>query len=415
MATARREGFVGGALTLSGGTLAAQLLPLAATPLLSRLYSAEDFGVYALLLAALGITGQLACLKYDLALVVVRRDSEAVELFYLCLAVASALSILLLGLLPVWNGLSGEQDAFGIQWLGMLPLGTLLLGVNAALTGLALRAGQLSRLTAAMVLRTGLAAAGQLALAPLAIKSVGLAAPYLAAYGVSAFFLIAGLRGHLTNALPTWPALLRAARRHPAYPGFTTVGSLAGGMASNMGSFLLASAYSPAALGWYSMSNRLLSLPLTVLSGPVGQLFTRRLSVREGAGRTRLYLGVSGGLALPAILMLAAGGLLAPLLVPLLGREWSPAVPMLRAMLPLCALRMVVVPVSTAAIVAKRQGATMLWQLLLLAVSATSVILSVGRGLDVVACLWIMSGALGMCYVGWYAYCLALLKRGERA
>ena len=57
---------------------------LAASPLLTRLFSPEDFGIFAVFGISLGLLGGLSCMKYENALPLARDEAEAANIFVLC-------------------------------------------------------------------------------------------------------------------------------------------------------------------------------------------------------------------------------------------------------------------------------------------------------------------------------------------
>ena len=59
--------------TLIKGTTLAQLIVILASPILTRIYTPEDFGVFALFSSALLILGAVATGKYELALMFPRK------------------------------------------------------------------------------------------------------------------------------------------------------------------------------------------------------------------------------------------------------------------------------------------------------------------------------------------------------
>ena len=93
-----RDGFFRAAAALTTGSALAQLLPMLASPLLARLYTPGELGAYALFVSTLNLTGQLACLKYDLALIVAPGEGQASGLLRLSLSLCAGVSLLLLPL-----------------------------------------------------------------------------------------------------------------------------------------------------------------------------------------------------------------------------------------------------------------------------------------------------------------------------
>lgn len=62
---------------LVGGTTGAQLLAVLAAPLLTRLYTPEDFGLLAVYASLLGLIAVIASLRYELAIPLPTDDTEA--------------------------------------------------------------------------------------------------------------------------------------------------------------------------------------------------------------------------------------------------------------------------------------------------------------------------------------------------
>ena len=82
-------------ITLMTGTAFAQALPIAVSPILTRLYSPAEFGVFAMYLAVASILGVLVTGRYELAILIPKQDRDAIHIA----ALSAALSVLLSGLL----------------------------------------------------------------------------------------------------------------------------------------------------------------------------------------------------------------------------------------------------------------------------------------------------------------------------
>ena len=68
-----------------GGTVLAQGITFAATPLLSRLFSPDDFGVLGAFVAILTILISFSSLKYELAIPQASIKKHTLELVFLCM------------------------------------------------------------------------------------------------------------------------------------------------------------------------------------------------------------------------------------------------------------------------------------------------------------------------------------------
>ena len=73
--------FVSNVVKLSAGTLIAQAIGILVAPILSRLFAPEAFGLFGLFSSIFSILGSIACLRYDLAIMLPQKDEKAANLF----------------------------------------------------------------------------------------------------------------------------------------------------------------------------------------------------------------------------------------------------------------------------------------------------------------------------------------------
>lgn len=74
-------------LVLITGTTIAQVIPLAISPILTRIYMPEDFGLFALYLAISGVITVAATGRYEMAIILPKENSMAVHLILLSLLI----------------------------------------------------------------------------------------------------------------------------------------------------------------------------------------------------------------------------------------------------------------------------------------------------------------------------------------
>ena len=83
-------------LKLVTGTTFAQIIAVLASPLLTRLYGPEAFGFLALFTSITSIIGVIACMRYELAIMLPKTDEEAANRLGSsppCVAVVSGLTV----------------------------------------------------------------------------------------------------------------------------------------------------------------------------------------------------------------------------------------------------------------------------------------------------------------------------------
>lgn len=112
-------------LTLMTGTTLAQAIPIAISPILTRLYTPEDFGVYALFLSVIMIFTPIATLRYEHAIMLPRSSKSALALFQGSFYILVFMSFLISILIAVFNNLIKLETVL----LFLLPIAIFLTGL----------------------------------------------------------------------------------------------------------------------------------------------------------------------------------------------------------------------------------------------------------------------------------------------
>jgi len=134
--------FIKNIFVLITGTSIAQVISILISPILSRLYTPEDFGVLALFMSIVSAIAVIASVRYEISIVLPKKDSDAINLLALSFFFILIISFLsLLGVL-IFNFFL--FDTLNINnrlknWLYFLPLMVLLLGIYQSLSNWANR------------------------------------------------------------------------------------------------------------------------------------------------------------------------------------------------------------------------------------------------------------------------------------
>ena len=112
-------------LTLMTGTTIAQIIPLLLTPVLSRLLSPEEFGLFAFFLSFVTFFLVISTGRYELAILLPKEDKKAINLMALCFLILISLCVLvatpILFFEDVIINLIQEPNLKG--WLIFIPIG----------------------------------------------------------------------------------------------------------------------------------------------------------------------------------------------------------------------------------------------------------------------------------------------------
>lgn len=75
-------------LTLMTGTSIAQAIPLAISPILTRIYTPEDFGIFALYMSVASMIAVTATGRYELAIMLPKKDDDAMNIVALSIVIS---------------------------------------------------------------------------------------------------------------------------------------------------------------------------------------------------------------------------------------------------------------------------------------------------------------------------------------
>jgi O-antigen/teichoic acid export membrane protein len=350
---ARRPGsFTRDVGVLGTGTTLAQVVTIGVLPVLSRLYTPAQFGMFGLFMSCLSIGGLLSAGSYERAILLPAEEREAAGVFGVAMLVAlltaglGMIAVALVG--PAFSAALGTPALSG--WLYWLPVGTLVIGVSEALKYWAGREQRFSLIGRARAIQMTATAAAQVALG--AVRPMGgggLILGRVGGIGLLAVLLGGPTWGRLGQALRSLPAraYVGAAARFKKFPQFVTGSAVFSQAASAAPIFIIALNFPGDTVGQFAMIQRLLSAPMQLIGDAFEQVFFQRGSAeqqrtgspRESVERTFLYLLLL--IVVPVVILLGLGR---DLMVLVLGHPWDGAGRMAVWMAPLLGLSFVTAP-----------------------------------------------------------------------
>lgn len=270
-------------LTLMTGTTLAQAIPIAISPILTRIYAPEDFGVLALYVAIASTVGIIASGRYELAIMQPKDDCCAVHIVMLALLIAFIVSLLALAVVFLFNqpiALFLGNAAIG-RWLYFLPISVLLTGIYQSLNYWNNRQKQYRYLASSRVIQSAATASTQVGLFLMtAMKSGGLVVGYISGQFVGALSLLA-LTQRSENAFLlnlNSKEIIDNAKIYKKYPLFSSWGALLDTAAMQLPILLISKVFGAIATGHFSMTFRVLNMPMTLISGAIAQVLLQRVT-----------------------------------------------------------------------------------------------------------------------------------------
>ncbi|MGA9583478.1 MAG: oligosaccharide flippase family protein [Allosphingosinicella sp.] len=285
----RNSSFVRSVGTLLTGASVAQLINLLLLPVLTQIFTPEDFDVLAVFTGISIITYRSACLGLDYALPVAETDEDAVNLLAAALLALTAVTAVVT--IATVAGLRfadvGEESPYR-SFLWLLPAATFLLGAGTAFdfwTSRAKRFGVLSRA------RIGQVVVGGAFLIVLGLAGAG-------ALGLLIGFVVVGSAGLLLLMLSFWrnerhllaeirtERMWGVLRRYSSFPKYTAAEIFANSGSVYIPVVIIAAVLAGPEAGFLLLALRLLQSPLVVISQAISQVYYAR--AREARRDDRL-------------------------------------------------------------------------------------------------------------------------------
>jgi O-antigen/teichoic acid export membrane protein len=202
---ARHSQLVQSAAILATGTAAAQAIAVLASPVLTRLYPPEAFGLYATFIALVSSLTPAATGRYEVALMLPRADRSARELYavalWFCVILCATLVLLTTAILG--SDFAPEVLLKLGDWALVAPLTLFGVGIFNATTYAANRAGRYKDIARSSVVQASIIAGVNIALGFAGAPFSGLIVGNLVGVALSLLYLLYSQRDFLQGGSST--------------------------------------------------------------------------------------------------------------------------------------------------------------------------------------------------------------------
>ena len=272
--------FARNVLTLMTGTTFAQIITIIAAPVLTRLYTPEDFGIFALYTSILSILAVISCLRYEQAIVLPEKEEAAANLLVICVLICSGMAVMILLLVSLFH--TRIADILGApelaHWLWLMPLSLLAIGLFQALNYWSTRRRQFKRLAVRQITRSTATFVSQIGIGTIypSVSAGGLIGGDL----IGQFFATGRLAWEIgkeegRKILHTlqWNSAKQVFLRFKIFPLYSSWASLLNTVSAMLPALLLGFFFTPTVVGFFSLANRVLAMPIGVIGSSLAQVF----------------------------------------------------------------------------------------------------------------------------------------------
>jgi O-antigen/teichoic acid export membrane protein len=368
--------FVQNLAIVSTGTAVAQAINIGASPIITRIYGPEAFGIFGLFVSVTAILGSVSTLSYSHAINLPREDSDARMLFTVSVLVALLFSALLLILFMVGSGVIAPRvPSENPNWmLSLVPVVLISAAFSQSSSYWLIRKQAFyvsSRIAVIVAFIQNVAkigfglrwATGLVLVSASTAGGVFSAVLFTLAAGRTSVFQ----RDHIvpTEVRAKLRQLQRVFGRYRDFPLYRTPQVLLNGLTQNLPVIGLAAMFDPAVAGLYALSQRVLLLPSDIIGKAVAQVFLARFTeaVHSREDLSQLISRATVGLVLvglgPLLVVVVWGQLLFGFAF---GTDWVVAGEYAQWLSILVFAHLIMRPSSQALLIQERQRYLLCWE-----------------------------------------------------
>ena len=271
--------FAKNVLTLMTGTVIAQAVPIAIIPILTRIFTPEEFGLLALYAAFVSVLGVIATGRYEIAIMLPEKHEEARVLLQVSTIVALLISLIISIPLVIWNQdiakFLGNEDI--APWLYLVPISVFFTGVYQALTYWNNRQKKFKNTAISRVNQSLFQGMTQTGLGFMQVSG-GLIWGQFVGIISSITYLLRKDRSYKVILKETKiSSLKQQMNKYKKFPKYGIVGGLCDAGAMQMPVLILTKFYSSTVTGMFSLTFRVLNMPTSIISSAIAQVLFQKV------------------------------------------------------------------------------------------------------------------------------------------
>jgi lipopolysaccharide exporter len=297
----KRSAFIKNLLIVMSGSALAQVLGYAVSPLISRLYSPSDFGVFGSFSAVVSVLSAILTLDYALAIMLPKAKEDAINLFMLSCFFTGIIGSLFLLVYVLAPGYFQGLLKAPFSWiLILLVVGVIADGINQACQSWCVRVKAFKQTSASQVIRSLSANSTQLGLGYLKGGSFSLVFGSVLGDTLASANLARVVARDLRalRASIRWKRMRQLAKEYRDFPMYSASTNFINTLSLGLPVLLLTRYFGIATAGAYAFGVRILSAPLGLVQRALKQVLYQKASETHNAGGKllSLYLKFTFGL-----------------------------------------------------------------------------------------------------------------------
>ncbi|WNS74825.1 oligosaccharide flippase family protein [Bacillus sp. DTU_2020_1000418_1_SI_GHA_SEK_038] len=413
--------FIKNILTLFTGTAIAQFLPVAITPILTRMYGPNEFGILALYMAIISILSVISTGRYELAIMIPKKDYEAINIAGVAAYINVTISILLFLLLLVF----GEKlsSFFGVKalgfWVYFIPLSLVILGFYEIIYYWLNRRKMYKDMSVNKVIQQAGIGTANISIGYVN-NGIGLILGTLIGQLFALLLIVKKLfikEKDFINKISK-KDMVHQAKRFINFPKFFMFAHTLNVSSRNLAQILFSSFFNSVTVGYFTLTQRVLGLPVSLIGSAISDVFRQEASVDllTKGNCKELYIKTFKLLFLLAIIPFTVLYFISPWLFSFVfGAEWRVAGEYARLMMPMLFFQFITSPLSTLSVILEKNKYEVIWQTALFLSTTSSLVIGYKIFSSIKISIILFTFAYSVMYIidGLMTYRFAVTGRSE--
>lgn len=310
---------------LLSGTAFSQLIGIIILPLLTRLYTTEEMGVLAVFSAAVTILLTVVCLRLESAVPIQKKESDAKEIFTLCIQLSVVTSaVTLLSCLIIFYFFTEWISSLG-YYIFLIPLGMVVGGVYIALNSYALKNEKFELVSKSRIIQSLSCAVVQIFGYFIYHSALWLIIGFILNLGAGINYLKNKLKIRNIFEKPHFQKSKDILIKNANFPKFSVIESLSNTAGVQVPILLIAYGMSVSEAAFLFLAMKLIQAPMALLGSSISQVYYSQAHTKITTGELSKFTSD----VLTSAMKVGVGpiitiSLLAPSLTELgLGKEWK--------------------------------------------------------------------------------------------
>lgn len=414
-----KNNFVKNFLTLLTGSIIGQLIIFLAIPFLTRMFSEEAFGVFTLFTSTIILLKTLATLNFELAIILPKRDKDAINILIFNVILILLFSLLLFLIVFIFKNnlaslLSIEQLS---NFIYLIPLSVFFLGNISALEYWNNRNNTFKNITTGVISKSATMSIFQLFTGISSFKSIGLIPGLIAGQFFNFIILIKlslksilGLKKHVTLK-----RMLYLISKYRDIPLFNTLLTFTNTLSNELPVILISKYFGFGSAGLYGLAVKVSKTPPGMVGQSISLVFFNEASkLYNGNGDLhKLLMAMQKKLFLTAILIFIPIFIISFFLDFIFGNNWNDAGLYVRILLPWLFTMFLNSPISSLIEILNKQKAFLVYGFLLVISRYLALYLGYALFNDIKISLMLFSGVGVIFNLFIFIYFLKISKQSK--